>query len=119
MKSSLLTQKRQSQEKNTKANNARDIMIEITTNDAEILALAANSIDLPEIAKEMIAVRSGVIVKEGVIPRKKQFEAFINDERYSRLQEKDQRWQRDFRIECRELCRTHIKFNIILNSATL
>ena len=45
-------------------------MIEITTNDAEILALAANSIDLPEIAKEMIAVRRGVIVEEGVIPRK-------------------------------------------------
>ena len=88
-------------------------MIEITTNDAEILALAANSIDLPEIAKEMIAVRSGVIAEEGVIPRKKQFEAFINDERCSRLQEKDKRWQRDFRIECRDLCRTHIKFNII------
>lgn len=102
-----------------KANNARDIMIEITTNDAEILALAANSIDLPEIAKEMIAVRSGVIVEEGVIPRKKQFEAFINDERYSRLQEKDQRWQRDFRIECRELCRTHIKFNIISDFALI
>lgn len=119
MKYSLLTQKRQSQEKNTKANNARDIMIEITTNDAEILALAANSIDLPEIAKEMIAVRSGVIVEEGMIPREKQFEAFINDERYSRLQEKDQRWQRDFRIECRELCRTHIKFNIISDFALI
>ena len=94
-------------------------MIEITTNDAEILALAANSIDLPEIAKEMIAVRRGVIVEEGVIPRKKQFEAFINNERYSRLQEKDQRWQRDFRIECRELCRTHIKFNIIADFALI
>ena len=102
-----------------KANNAKDIMIEITTNDAGILALAANSIDLPEIAKEMIAVRRGVIVEEGVIPRKKQFEAFINDERYSRLQEKDQRWQRDFRIECRELCRTHIKFNIIADFALI
>ena len=94
-------------------------MIEITTNDAEILALAANSIDLPEIAKEMIAVRSGVIVEEGVIPRKKQYEAFINDERYSRLQEKDQRWQRDFRIECREFCRTHIKFSIIADFALI
>lgn len=94
-------------------------MIEITTNDAEILALAANSIDLPEIAKEMIAVRSGVIVEEGVIPRKKQFEAFINDERYSRLLEKDKRWQRDFRVECRELCRTQIKFNIIADFALI
>ena len=102
-----------------KANNAKDIMIEITTNDAGILALAANSIDLPEIAKEMIAVRSGVIVEEGVIPRKKQFEAFINDERWSRLQEKDQRWQRDFRIECREFCRTHIKFNITADFALI
>ena len=102
-----------------KANNAKDIMIEITTNDAGILALAANSIDLPEIAKEMIAVRSGVSVEEGVIPRKKQFEAFINDERWSRLQEKDQRWQRDFRIECREFCRTHIKFNITADFALI
>ena len=102
-----------------KANNAKDNMIEITTNDAGILALAANSIDLPEIAKEMIAVRSGVIVEEGVIPRKKQFEAFINDEHWSRLQEKDQRWQRDFRIECREFCRTHIKFNITADFALI
>ena len=102
-----------------KANNAKDIMIEITTNDAEILALAANSNDLPEIAKEMIATRSGFIVEEGVIPRKKQYETFINDEHCSRLQEKDQRWQRDFRIECSELCRTHIKFNIIADFALI
>lgn len=73
--------------------------IEVSTNDAEILFKVANSATLPEIAKEMIAVRSGIVDEEGIIPRKAQFEAFINNERWINIQERDSRWQRDVKIE--------------------
>lgn len=76
-----------------KNNKPKGKTIEVSTNDAEILFKVANSATLPEIAKEMIAVRSGIVDEEGIIPRKIQFEAFINNERWINLQERDSNWR--------------------------
>ena len=83
--------------------------IEITTNDADILSKVSHSEELPEVALEMIAVRKGLIDEEGIIPRKKDFESFIKNKRWIRLQTTDSRWQKDVRIESVGYRKSHVK----------
>lgn len=93
--------------------NLRSDAVIITTNDALILSKVANSEVIPEIALELIAVRKELIEEEGVIPRKKDFESYIKNENWSRLQETGLHWQKDICLESVSYSRPNIRFRLV------
>ncbi len=94
----------------------KDNLISLTTNDAAILLAVSQSLpNLPEVAIELVAVRKGIVKEEGIIPKKKDFETYINNERWIRLQSIDERWQRDVLLESKNFSRSNIKFFLKTN----
>lgn len=82
----------------------------LTTSDARLLERVVDSITLPELAKEKIAVMKGLVKEEGIIPLKEEFEKYIKSRKWEELFASDSRWQKEILLESKRYSKTYIKF---------